>query len=85
MKWDSRALRLKNSKRIWKCICGNEDQTRIIFASDGEVICGKCAAVLGHFVPKAEENKDEIDPWDPEADLCRKILEDRVSKKGWEF
>jgi hypothetical protein len=78
-------LRMKAYQKIWKCDCGNDDQTKIIFTFDGEVVCGKCATVLGQYQLKSEENKDEIDPWDAQADLCRKILEDRVSKKGWEF
>ena len=76
---------MKKHGKIWKCDCGNEDQTRIIFSSDGEVICGKCGTVLGQYIPESEDSKDETDSWDAEADLCRKVLEDRVSKKGWEF
>lgn len=76
---------MEKSKKIWKCECGNEDQIKIIFASDGEVVCRKCGTVLGEFMPKSEESKDQADEWDWESDLCRKILEERVSKQGWEF
>ena len=78
-------LRLKKVK-IWECECGNKDQTNIIVAADGEVVCGKCGTVLGE-VARKESGKleEEVDSWDGEADLNRKILEDRVSKKGWQF
>jgi uncharacterized Zn finger protein (UPF0148 family) len=75
---------MKKNLKIWKCECGNEDQARIMFASDGEVVCGKCGTVLGEF-HKSEEKQDQTEEWDGKADLCRKILEDRVSKRGWEF
>jgi transcription initiation factor TFIIIB Brf1 subunit/transcription initiation factor TFIIB len=78
-------VKLKTVK-IWKCECGNQDQTNIILAPDGEVVCGKCGIVLGEVATKKSENfEEEADSWDGEADLCRKLLEDRVSKKGWEF
>jgi hypothetical protein len=31
------------------------------------------------------EYDDEADGWDGELDLCRNILEDCVSKRGWQF
>jgi len=53
---------------------------------DGEVVCEKCGTVLGQVVSEKSEGPEEhVDSWDGEADLCRKILEERVSKKGWEF
>lgn len=71
--------------KIWKCECGNQDQSRIITASDGEVVCGKCGIVLGAVVPKrSEKSEDQIDTWDGQLDLCRNLLEERVSRKGWQ-
>jgi hypothetical protein len=75
---------LKSAKKIWKCDCGNEDQSKIIIALDGEVVCGKCATVLGEVSVSIEKN-EQTEAWNEEADLCRKILEERVSKKGWSF
>jgi uncharacterized Zn finger protein (UPF0148 family) len=72
-------------QRVWKCECGNEDQAMIIFASDGEVVCGKCGTVLGEVKMNKTEYDDEADGWDGELDLCRNILEDCVSKRGWQF
>ncbi|MEM2942474.1 MAG: hypothetical protein QXT81_03530 [Candidatus Bathyarchaeia archaeon] len=71
--------------RVWRCECGNEDQAKIIFASDGEVVCGKCGTVLGEVETKKTERDEQVDGWDGELDLCRSILEDRVSKRGWQF
>lgn len=76
---------MRNLGKVWKCECGNQDQKKIITASDGEVVCGKCGTVLGQVKPDLEGSKDKAESWDGETDLCRKILEDRVSKKGWEF
>ena len=74
------------SVKIWECDCGNKDQAKIITAMDGEVVCGKCGTVLGEVMPdKSEDPQEQVDSWDGEADLCRKLLEDRVSKKGWQF
>jgi transcription initiation factor TFIIIB Brf1 subunit/transcription initiation factor TFIIB len=73
------------ARRIWKCECGNEDQAKIVTASDGEVVCGKCGTVLGQVAPTKDEAGEQVDAWDEQADLCRKILEQRVSKKGWQF
>jgi hypothetical protein len=71
---------------VWKCECGNQDQTSIIVAADGEVVCGKCGTVLGEVgLEKPENLAEEADNWDGEADLCRKLLEDHVSRKGWQF
>jgi len=75
---------LKTAK-IWKCDCGNQDQTKIVTALDGEVVCGRCGTVLGQVTPKIAEPEEQADSWDGQADLCRKLLEDRVSKKGWQF
>ncbi|MBS7623509.1 hypothetical protein KEJ39_07550 [Candidatus Bathyarchaeota archaeon] len=72
-------------QRFWRCECGNEDQAKIIFASDGEVVCGKCGTVLGEVKTKKTEYDEEAEGWDGELDLCRSILEDRVSKRGWQF
>ena len=72
------------ARKIWKCECGNDDQARIVTPPDGEIICGQCGTVLGH-VEVREESRERADRWDEEADLCRKILEERVSKKGWQF
>jgi len=83
--FDDRVLTL-TVRKVWKCECGNEDQTRIVTPPDGEVICGKCGTVLGHVAEVREEAQEhQADSWDEEADLCRKILEERVSKKGWQF
>ncbi len=75
---------LKRARKIWKCDCGNEDQGRIIIALDGEVVCGVCATVLGE-VPVPLEKQEQAEGWNEEADLCRKILEEHVSRKGWNF
>jgi hypothetical protein len=75
---------LKRARKIWKCDCGNEDQGRIIIALDGEVVCGVCATVLGE-VPVSLEKQEQTEGWNEDADLCRKILEERVSRKGWNF
>ena len=32
-----------------------------------------------------EELAEHGEVWDGEADLCRKILEERVGKEGWSF
>ena len=71
--------------KIWKCECGNEDQAKIITALDGEVVCGVCGTVLGEVKVILEKSTEQAESWSAEADLCRKILEDRVSKKGWSF
>jgi hypothetical protein len=72
--------------KIWKCECGNEDQSKIITASDGEVVCGKCGIVLSEVsTKKVEDSEDQIDRWDGQLDLCRNLLEERVSRKGWQF
>jgi transcription initiation factor TFIIIB Brf1 subunit/transcription initiation factor TFIIB len=76
---------MKLSGKIWKCECGNEDQAKIIIASDGEVVCEKCGTVLDHVPTRPERGQEDIDSWDAESDLYRKILEDRVSKRGWDF
>jgi uncharacterized Zn finger protein (UPF0148 family) len=52
-------------------------------ASDGEVVCGECGTVLGQVVHPKEAAEEQPDRWDGEADLCRKILEERVSREGW--
>ena len=80
----SAGSKLQSQTRIWKCECGNEDQGKILTAADGEVVCAICGAVLG-CVARAEEEPEQTDSWDPDADACRKILEDRVSKRGWQF
>lgn len=74
-----------NTHKVWKCECGNEDQAKIIVASDGEVVCGRCGTVLGEVQTKKTESDEQPDSWDGELDLYRNILEERVSKKGWEF
>jgi len=71
--------------KVWKCECGNEDQAAIITASDGEIVCGKCGTVLGEVNMKNAESEEQTESWDGELDLCRSILEERVSRKGWEF
>ena len=78
-------VKMKSQRKIWKCDCGNQEQTRIITALDGEVVCGVCGTVLGQVNTELEEPQDQPETWNGETDLCRKILEDRVSKKGWEF
>jgi transcription initiation factor TFIIIB Brf1 subunit/transcription initiation factor TFIIB len=70
--------------KTWKCECGNEDQRKIIIAADGEVVCEKCGTVLGQVKIKSV-SEEQIDRWDGEADLCRTLLEEHVSKRGWEF
>jgi transcription initiation factor TFIIIB Brf1 subunit/transcription initiation factor TFIIB len=77
--------KVKARRKIWKCDCGNEDQAKIITALDGEVVCGECGTVLGQVMIDLDKRQDQTDSWDAEADLCRKMLEDRVSKKGWNF
>ena len=67
-----------------KCECGNKDQSKFITASDGEIVCGKCGAVIGQVELKISSDRgEEIECWDGELDLCRKLLEDRVSREGW--
>ena len=67
-----------------KCECGNKDQSKFITASDGEIVCKKCGTVIGQVELKTSGDKDvEVESWDGELDLCRKLLEDRVSKEGW--
>jgi len=83
--FNGRVLTLR-TRKVWKCECGNEDQAKIVTPSDGEVVCGECGTVLGQVVQvKKEAQEQQAHSWDEEADLCRKILEDRVSKKGWQF
>jgi uncharacterized Zn finger protein (UPF0148 family) len=74
-----------NARKIWKCECGNEDQAKIVTASDGEVVCAKCGTVLGQVAQVKEDSSEQPESWDEQADLNRKILEERVSKKGWQF
>lgn len=80
-------MKLERDRKIWRCECGNEDQIKIVTASDGEVICQECGTVLGEVASeeKGEDREDPVDSWDAEADTCRKILEARVSRKGWQF
>lgn len=77
-------LKLELNRKAWRCECGNEDQTRVITASDGEVICRECGTVLGEVLSEGrdEDQADQVDGWDADADACRKILEARVSRKG---
>mgnify|MGYP007084715555 CR=1 FL=1 len=44
-------------------------------------MCGPKSQVA----PVNEDPTEHGESWDEEADLCPKILEDRVSKKGWQF
>jgi uncharacterized Zn finger protein (UPF0148 family) len=74
-----------NARRIWKCECDNEDQAKIVTASDGEVVCAKCGTVLGEVTQVKQDSAEQPESWDEQADLTRKILEERVSKKGWQF
>ncbi len=74
---------MKSTKKIWKCDCGNDDQGKIITALDGEVVCGKCGTVLGEVSVSLDKHEQQTEGWNEEADLCRRILEERVSKKGW--
>ena len=76
---------MRISKRVWRCACGNKDQRKVITALDGEVVCQECGTVLGRVRVEVEEQPEHAEGWDAEADLCRKILEERVSKKGWSF
>ena len=70
--------------RALKCECGNKDQSKFITASDGEIVCKKCGTVIGQVESKISSDKDgEIECWDGELDLCRNLLDDRVSKEGW--
>jgi hypothetical protein len=69
----------------WECECGSDDTTQIITAPDGEVVCSVCGLVLDHTIKRENESQDEIEGWNGEADLRRQILENRVSRKGWEF
>ena len=78
-------MALKTRTKICKCECGNEDQAKIVTPPDGEVICAECGTVLGRVSEVKEEARERTESWDEEADLCRKILEDRVSKKRWQF
>jgi len=73
------------ARRVWKCECGNEDQAKIVTAPDGEIVRGKCGTVLGQVTRVNEDPTEHGESWDEEADLCRKILEDRVSRKGWQL
>jgi transcription initiation factor TFIIIB Brf1 subunit/transcription initiation factor TFIIB len=73
------------ARKLWRCECGNEDQAQIVTASDGEVVCGKCGTVLGQVARVKEDSAEQVEGWDEDADLCRKILEERVSRKGWQF
>jgi hypothetical protein len=67
-----------------KCECGNKDQSKFITASDGEIVCGKCGAVIDQVELKNNDDREgEIECWNGELDLCRNLLEERVSKKGW--
>lgn len=75
----------KTCRKTWRCDCGNKDDAKIITALDGEVVCAVCGTVIGYAKPSSEHAEDQSEKWDEEADLCRKILEDRVSKKGWQF
>jgi hypothetical protein len=73
-----------NITKPLKCECGNKDQSKFITASDGEIVCGKCGTVIGQVELKISSDRDgEVECWDGELDLCRKLLEDRVSKEGW--
>ena len=76
---------MKTSRKIWKCDCGNEDQSKIIIALDGEVVCGKCGTVLGQVVVSLDKHEQQTEGSNDDADLCRRILEEHVSKKGWTF
>ncbi len=76
---------MKLTRKIWKCECGNEDQAKIVIASDGEVVCEKCGTVLDHVASPVERRQEPVEYWDAESDLHRKLLEDRVSRKGWEL
>jgi hypothetical protein len=73
------------ARKIWKCECGNEDQAKIVTASDGEVVCANRGTVLGQVARVREDSAERPEGWDEQADLNRKILEERVSKKGWQF
>jgi len=76
---------LKPASKIWRCKCGNKDQDKIVTASDGEIVCARCGTVLDQIILDSMQSHEDAEKWDEEADLCRKILEDRVSKRGWEF
>ena len=79
-----RRKRKVTSIKTFKCECGNKDQSKFITASDGEIVCGKCGAVIDQVELKNTDDKEgEIECWDGELDLCRNLLEERVSKKGW--
>lgn len=70
------------SIKTLKCECGNKDQSKFITASDGEIVCGKCGAVIDQVELKNTEDKEgEIECWDGELDLCRNLLEERVSRE----
>jgi transcription initiation factor TFIIIB Brf1 subunit/transcription initiation factor TFIIB len=56
----------------------------MVIAADGEVVCEKCGTVLGQVKIKSVP-EEQIDRWDAQADLCRTLLEEHVSKRGWEF
>jgi len=74
-------FKLKTHLKIWECDCGNKDQAKIITALDGEVVCGICGTVLGEVRVAPQRSAEQVEGWSAEADLCRKILEDRVSRK----
>jgi hypothetical protein len=74
----------KNNEKL-ECDCGNDDATQIITAPDGEIVCSICGLVLGNTMKIEKEYQDEIEGWSGEADLRRQILENRVSRRGWEF
>jgi hypothetical protein len=70
--------------KILKCECGNKDQSMFFTASDGEIVCGKCGAVIDQIeIKNTDDGEGEIECWDGELDLCRNLLEERVSKNGW--
>ncbi|MCW4043393.1 MAG: hypothetical protein NWE90_06685 [Candidatus Bathyarchaeota archaeon] len=79
-----RTKRKMTTIKTLKCECGNKDQSKFITASDGEIVCGKCGAVIDQVELKNTDDREgEIECWDGELDLCRNLLEERVSKKGW--
>jgi hypothetical protein len=45
----------------------------------------KCGTVLGQVARVKEDSAEKVEGWDEDPDLCPKILEERVSRKGWQF
>lgn len=49
------------ARRRWKCECGSEGQAKIVTASDGEIVCGKCRTVLGQVARFKEDSTEQAE------------------------